>query len=164
MTPKRPYILRALYEWLIDNELTPHIVVDAEWPYIQVPQQYVQDGQIVLNIAPGALQGLQMGNEEVRFFARFQGKEQRVLIPMGALLAIYAKENGAGTIFEPEEAYLLEIQDEHQGENGIALATTDSSADSSTDSNNNANADKDDSDESSSKTSKKKSPSLRIVK
>ena len=160
MTPKRPYILRALYEWLIDNELTPHIVVDAEWPYIQVPQQYVQDGQIVLNIAPGALQGLQMGNEEVRFFARFQGKEQRVLIPMGALLAIYAKENGAGTIFEPEEAYLLEIQDEHQGENGIALATTDSSADS----NNNANADKDDSDESSSKTSKKKSPSLRIVK
>ena len=163
MTPKRPYILRALYEWLIDNELTPHIVVDAEWPYIQVPQQYVQDGQIVLNIAPGALQGLQMGNEEVRFFARFQGKEQRVLIPMGALLAIYAKENGAGTIFEPEEAYLLEIQDEQQGENGIALATTDSSADSSTDSSKKANADQDDSDESSSKTSKK-SPSLRIVK
>ena len=163
MTPKRPYILRALYEWLIDNELTPHIVVDAEWPYIQVPQQYVQDGQIVLNIAPGALQGLQMGNEEVRFFARFQGKEQRVLIPMGALLAIYAKEDGAGTIFEPEEAYLLEIQDEHQGENGIALATTDSSADSSTDSSKKANADQDDSDESSSKTSKK-SPSLRIVK
>lgn len=167
MTPKRPYILRALYEWLIDNELTPHIVVDAEWPYIQVPQQYVQDGQIVLNIAPGALQGLQMGNEDVRFFARFQGKEQRVLIPMGALLAIYAKENGAGTIFEPEEAYLLEIQDEQQAESGIALATTDSSADSNTDSstdlNNNANADQDDSDESSSKTSKK-SPSLRIVK
>lgn len=163
MTPKRPYILRALYEWLIDNELTPHIVVDAEWPYIQVPQQYVQDGQIVLNIAPGALQGLQMGNEDVRFFARFQGKEQRVLIPMGALLAIYAKENGAGTIFEPEEAYLLEIQDEQQAESGIALATTDSSADSNTDSNNNANAVQDDSDESSSKTSKK-SPSLRIVK
>lgn len=157
MTPKRPYILRALYEWLIDNELTPHIVVDAEWPYIQVPQQYVQDGQIVLNIAPGALQGLQMGNEEIRFFARFQGKEQRVLIPMGALLAIYAKENGAGTIFEPEEAYLLEIQDEQQGESGIALATTDSS--------DNANADQDDSNDSSSKTSKKKkSPSLRIVK
>ncbi|MCH8492784.1 MAG: ClpXP protease specificity-enhancing factor [Idiomarina sp.] len=157
MTPKRPYILRALYEWLIDNELTPHIVVDAEWPYIQVPQQYVQDGQIVLNIAPGALQGLQMGNEEIRFFARFQGKEQRVLIPMGALLAIYAKENGAGTIFEPEEAYLLEIQDEQQGESGIALATTDSS--------DNANADQDDSNDSTSKTSKKKkSPSLRIVK
>jgi stringent starvation protein B len=156
MTPKRPYILRALYEWLIDNELTPHIVVDAEWPYIQVPQQYVQDGQIVLNIAPGALQGLQMGNEDIRFFARFQGKEQRVLIPMGALLAIYAKENGAGTIFEPEEAYLLEIQDEQEGESGIALATSDSR--------DNANADQDDRKDSSSKTSNKKSPSLRIVK
>lgn len=168
MTPKRPYILRALYEWLIDNELTPHIVVDAEWPYIQVPQQYVQDGQIVLNIAPSALQGLQMGNEEIRFFARFQGKEQRVLIPMGALLAIYAKENGAGTIFEPEEAYLLEIQDEQQGASGIALATTDSSSDSSTDSSpdssKNTHAAQDDSNDSSSRTAKKKSPSLRIVK
>lgn len=157
MTSKRPYILRALYEWLIDNELTPHIVVDAEWPHIEVPQQYVQDGQIVLNIAASALQGLQMNNEEIRFFARFQGKEQRVLIPMGALLAIYAKENGAGTIFEPEEAYLLEIQDEQEGESGITLIATEASDNGTT-------TDTDERDDNASKEPKKTVPKKTVPK
>src|SRR5690554_6548158 len=110
MTPKRPYILRALYEWLVDNELTPHLVVDAEWPHTYVPRQYVQDGQIVLNVAPSAVQALQMNNDAVQFFARFNGVEQKVVIPLGTLLALYARENGAGTIFEPEEAYIAESQ------------------------------------------------------
>lgn len=108
MTPRRPYLLRALYEWLIDNELTPHLVVDAEFPGTQIPREYVQDGQIVLNIAPGAVQSLRMENNQVQFHARFNGQDQRVYLPMGSLLAIYARENGAGTIFEPEQGLLLE--------------------------------------------------------
>ncbi|RUO33470.1 ClpXP protease specificity-enhancing factor [Aliidiomarina sanyensis] len=108
MTPRRPYILRALYDWLLDNDLTPHLVVDAEFPGTEIPRQYVQDGQIVLNIAPGAVHGLQLENDQVSFRARFGGQDQRVILPMGSLLAIYSRENGAGTIFEPEQGLLLE--------------------------------------------------------
>ncbi|EGN74856.1 stringent starvation protein B [Idiomarina sp. A28L] len=112
MTPKRPYILRALYEWLVENDLTPHLVVDAEYPYVEVPQQFVQDGQIVLNVLPGAIQGLIMGNEQVSFRTRFNGQDQKIVLPIGSILAIYARENGAGTIFEPEDALLSEVEGE----------------------------------------------------
>lgn len=107
MTPKRPYILRAFYEWMLENDLTPHLVVDANLPGVQVPLEYVQNGQIILNIAPQAVGQLELGNDAIRFNARFAGKPQVVIVPMMAAHAIYAQENGNGTLFEPEEGYEL---------------------------------------------------------
>ncbi|NMD53458.1 ClpXP protease specificity-enhancing factor [Shewanella sp. DNRA4] len=112
LTPNRPYLLRAYYDWLMDNQLTPHVVVDAFVKGTQVPQQYVKDGQIVLNIAAGAVGNLQIGNEFVEFNARFGGVPQQVLLPMASIVAIYARENGAGTVFDIEDAYLVEDEAE----------------------------------------------------
>lgn len=106
MTPRRPYMLRAFYEWLSDNELTPHIVVDAMLPGVRVPQEFIEDGQIVLNIAARAVGQLELGNEAITFHARFGGRPHSVIVPLYAVQAIYARENGAGTMFDPEEAYL----------------------------------------------------------
>ncbi|CAI0870411.1 Stringent starvation protein B [Serratia fonticola] len=105
MTPRRPYLLRAFYDWLLDNQLTPHLVVDVMRPDVQVPMEFARDGQIVLNIAPRAVGNLQLGDDEVTFNARFGGVPRQVLVPMAAVLAIYARENGAGTLFEPEAKY-----------------------------------------------------------
>ncbi|WCE29278.1 ClpXP protease specificity-enhancing factor [Vibrio sp. SCSIO 43137] len=114
MTPRRPYMLRAFYEWLVDNELTPHLVVDADLPGVRVPEQFVQDGQIILNVAPRAVGNLEMGNEAVTFSARFGGKPHSVIVPLYAVQAIYARENGAGTMFEPEEAYMVDYEEQDQ--------------------------------------------------
>ena len=124
MTPNRPYLLRAFNQWIVDNELTPHIVVDANLPHVQVPQQSIQDGQIVLNINPSAVQGLVMDDEQVSFSARFGGVPFQVYVPMYAISAIYARENGAGTMFPPEE-YDLDFMNEDATE-----APTDESGDS----------------------------------
>lgn len=105
LTPRRPYLLRAFYEWLLDNQLTPHLVVDVTLPDVRVPMEYARDGQIVLNIAPRAVGNLDLSNDEVRFSARFGGVPRQVSVPLAAVLAIYARENGAGTMFEPESAY-----------------------------------------------------------
>lgn len=105
LTPRRPYLLRAFYEWLLDNQLTPHLVVDVTLQDVQVPMEYARDGQIVLNIAPRAVGKLELANDEVRFNARFGGVPRQVSVPLAAVLAIYARENGAGTMFEPEAAY-----------------------------------------------------------
>lgn len=105
LTPRRPYLLRAFYEWLLDNQLTPHLVVDVTLPGVYVPMEYARDGQIVLNIAPRAVGNLELSNDEVRFNARFGGVPLQVSVPLAAVLAIYARENGAGTMFEPEAAY-----------------------------------------------------------
>ncbi|PSW56481.1 ClpXP protease specificity-enhancing factor [Photobacterium leiognathi] len=105
MTPRRPYLLRAFYDWLVDNDLTPHLVVDATLPGVKVPMEFVSDGQIILNIAPRAVGNLELGNEAVSFNARFSGRPHSVIVPMYAVLAIYARENGAGTMFEPEPSY-----------------------------------------------------------
>ncbi|BBS38931.1 stringent starvation protein B [Enterobacter cloacae] len=105
LSPRRPYLLRAFYEWLLDNQLTPHLVVDVTLPGVQVPMEYARDGQIVLNIAPRAVGNLELANDEVRFNARFGGVPRQVSVPLAAVLAIYARENGAGTMFEPEAAY-----------------------------------------------------------
>ncbi len=103
--PTRPYMLRAFYEWMQDNELTPHLLVNADWPGVQVPRQFVEDGSIVLNIAAQAVGNLELGNDEIRFNARFSGQPMAVRIPLGAVNAIYARENGAGTAFVEEPAY-----------------------------------------------------------
>lgn len=102
MTSNKPYLLRAFYEWILDNHLTPYVVVNAEDPGVQVPQQYVDAGKIVLNVAPSAVQGLIINNEVVQFNARFAGIPMHVYAPIHAVTAIYAKENGQGMIF-PEE-------------------------------------------------------------
>lgn len=104
-TPKRPYLLRAYYDWSLDNNFTPYLVVDATYYGVDVPQEYVKDGQIVLNLSPNAVGNLALGNETVEFSARFQGIPRALYIPMGAVLAIYARENGDGVMFEPESIY-----------------------------------------------------------
>ena len=93
MTPSRPYLVRAMYEWLVDNNATPYIVIDAMNTYSRVPQQHVKDGKIVLNVAPHAVKDLLIGNEGLSFSARFGGLPTNVSAPMVAILAIYAREN-----------------------------------------------------------------------
>lgn len=102
MTSSRPYLLRALYEWIVDNDHIPYIVVDARMPGVVVPPEHVKDGQITLNIAPHAVQGLSLGNAEVRFSARFGGRAFTVRAPVQAVLAIYDRETGQGMGFPPE--------------------------------------------------------------
>jgi len=105
MTPSRPYLLRALYEWIVDNDCTPHLVARAEGPELKVPTQYIKDGQIVLNIAPGAVAGLVIGNDSIAFSARFGGRSFQIHLPMRAVIGIYARENGQGMVFETPDDY-----------------------------------------------------------
>lgn len=103
MTSSRPYLLRAIYEWLIDNRLTPYIMVDALLPHVEVPERFVEDGKIVLNIEPQAVMRLQLGNEALEFDARFSGISQHIYVPIRAVKAIYAFENGRGMVFSEED-------------------------------------------------------------
>jgi len=96
MTSHRPYLLRALYEWIADNGMTPHILVDAQHPGVRVPPHTVKDGRVVLNIADRAVAKLELDNEAVRFTARFGGVSHPVNVPVSAVLAIYARETGQG--------------------------------------------------------------------
>ena len=102
MTPSRPYLLRGIYDWLIDNEQTPYLLVDAEAKDVVVPGEHVQDGKIILNISLSATRDLELTNEGVSFNARFGGKAMKVNVPITAALALYSKENGRGMMF-PEE-------------------------------------------------------------
>ena len=102
MTPSRPYLLRALNEWILDNELTPFIVVDASLPGVDVPRDFVSNGQIVLNISPGAVRSLLIDDETLEFTARFGGVPRLVSVPIVAIVAVYAKENGQGMVFGSE--------------------------------------------------------------
>ena len=104
MTSHRPYLLRALYEWIADNGLTPHLLVDATRPGVRVPTHAVKDGRIVLNIAERAVAHLQMDNDDVRFSARFGGVSHAVIVPIDAVLAVYARENGQGMELPPDIA------------------------------------------------------------
>lgn len=102
MTPSRPYLLRALNEWILDNQCTPYVLVDAAIHTVQVPQEYVNNGQIVLNITPSAVQSLLIDDAGLSFNARFGGVSMDVYVPMVAILAIYARENGQGMVFGTE--------------------------------------------------------------
>jgi stringent starvation protein B len=103
MTPNRPYLIRALYEWILDNQMTPHLLVDATKPDAVLPAQFIQDGKIVLNISPSAVRGLVLGNERISFNARFGGVAMDVAVPAEAVMGIYARENGRGMLFPDEE-------------------------------------------------------------
>ncbi|MDY6457787.1 ClpXP protease specificity-enhancing factor [Acinetobacter faecalis] len=103
VTPTRPYLTRAIYEWICDNNLTPHLLVDATQPNTLVPEQFIQDGQIVLNTAPHAVHALNMSNDAISFSARFGGVSRDLYIPFQALIGIYARENGQGLFFDASE-------------------------------------------------------------
>ena len=96
MTRSRPYLVRAIHEWILDNDMTPHLLVDIEGEGVEVPAQQGQNGKIVLNISPQAVEGLMLGNDAIGFRARFGGISTDVYVPVEAVLAIYAKENGRG--------------------------------------------------------------------
>ena len=104
MTSNRPYLLRALYEWIADNGLTPHILVDAEVDGVNVPDHVIQKGKVVLNIADGATEQLVLDNEIIGFKARFSGNPYQIVIPMSAVVAIYARENGQGMMFATDDS------------------------------------------------------------
>lgn len=103
MTSNRPYLLRALYEWIADNGLTPHILVEAGADGVDVPDQAVQKGKVILNIDKLAVRELDLGNAWLTFKARFSGSEYEVTVPIEAVLAIYAKENGQGMMFSMDD-------------------------------------------------------------
>ena len=110
MNSSRPYLVRALYEWIVDNDCTPHLLVKSDYPKVQVPQGFASDGQIVLNVSPSAVRNLHMDNEAVSFDGRFGGVPHTLYVPSAAILGIYARENGQGMMFDLEEAF--EVGDE----------------------------------------------------
>ena len=103
MTSSKPYLIRGLYDWIVDNDLTPYLLVNAEARGVQVPQQHVVEGRIVLNISPKASRGLLLENDRIVFTTRFSGQATQIFVTPGSVLAIYAKENGRGMEFEEEE-------------------------------------------------------------
>ncbi|KIP89673.1 MULTISPECIES: ClpXP protease specificity-enhancing factor [Pseudomonas] len=116
MNSSRPYLIRALYEWIVDNDCTPHLLVNAEYPGVKVPPGFVSDGQIVLNVSPTAVRELAMKNDAVSFEGRFGGVAHSLFVPAPAVLAIYARENGQGMVFDLEppvtQAEVEDVQDE----------------------------------------------------
>lgn len=102
MTSNKPYFIRAIYDWIVDNDLTPYLLVNAEYPGVEIPLEHVVDGRIVLNISPKACRGLHMENDRIVFTARFSGQTIQIFVSPGAVIAIYAQENGRGMEFGPE--------------------------------------------------------------
>ncbi len=103
MTSSRPYLIRAIYEWITDNDMTPYLLVNANMTGVNVPQQYVENGKIVLNIAAGAVGSLSLGSDYIEFNARFGGVPTELVIPVPAVMAIYARENGQGMMFNEND-------------------------------------------------------------
>jgi stringent starvation protein B len=99
----KPYLIRAIYEWCLDCGLTPHLAVQVD-DYTQVPMNYVNDGNIVLNVSADAVRDLQLGNEEITCGGRFGGVPHQLIIPIGAVVGIFAKETGQGLVFQSQEA------------------------------------------------------------
>jgi stringent starvation protein B len=118
MNSSRPYLIRALYEWIVDNECTPHLLVNAEYPGVQVPPGFASDGQIVLNASPSAVRQLHMDNQAVSFEGRFGGVAHSLYLPVPAILAIYARENGQGMVFEAEAPAPLAEDHQEPEDNG----------------------------------------------
>ncbi|WP_416426847.1 ClpXP protease specificity-enhancing factor [Pseudomonas sp. App30] len=102
MNSSRPYLVRALYEWIVDNDCTPHMLVNSEHRSVQVPKGFASDGQIVLNVSPSAVRHLHMDNDAVSFEGRFGGVAHTLYVPIGAILGVYARENGQGMVFDLE--------------------------------------------------------------
>ena len=103
MSSSRPYLTRALYEWIVGNDCTPYILANAMAEGVLVPEPYIKDGQIVLNISPSAIVGLELSDEAVQFNGRFGGVPVDIYVPMHAVMGIYARENGQGMVFDMED-------------------------------------------------------------
>ena len=103
MTSQKPYLIRAVYEWLIDNGATPYLLVDTSFEGVIVPEAFINDSKIILNIAPDAVQHYEVDNENIHFSARFSGKRMELFIPIEAVLSIYGKENNQGMFFSEEQ-------------------------------------------------------------
>jgi len=103
MTTTRPYLIRAFYEWIVDNHCTPYIAVDATLPHTEVPKEYVDNGKIILNVSMTAVRNLELHNDYIAFSAQFGGRSRDIYVPIIAVIAIYAKENGKGMVFTEEE-------------------------------------------------------------
>ena len=103
--PKRPYLLRALYDWIVDSELTPYLLVTVDSAEVQVPTDYVDDGKIVLNVSPMAVKDLLIDESQVSFSGRFGGRPFPVVVPMTKVVAVYAKETGEGMMFDDQDEY-----------------------------------------------------------
>ncbi|MDX1353139.1 MAG: ClpXP protease specificity-enhancing factor [Thiomicrorhabdus sp.] len=151
MISNRPYLIRAIYDWIVDNQWTPHFQIDANYPGTNVPNEYVQDGVIVLNVHPSAVFALSFDNELFSFKARFQGVERSIYFPPEAVLACFARENGQGMPFPPEP-YPEGYEEQDETEKQPTLTTVESAEKSET------------SVEKKSKNATKKKPSLSIVK
>ncbi|MGM8850304.1 ClpXP protease specificity-enhancing factor [Salinicola halophyticus] len=164
MLTSRPYLARALYEWLLDNEQTPYVVVDAGKPDVRVPQQFVQNGQIVLNIAPAAVRDLSIDNAAVTFGARFSGQPMQVVVPMDALIAIYARENGVGMVFGQEPVMPSFASEEDAALEDEGRPTLESVESRTEEEATKPSESVDETDEDSSNRPGKGKPSLRIVK
>lgn len=103
MTSNRSYLLRAFYDWIVDNHLTPYLVLDAELPHVEVPKQCIKNGKITLNISPNATLNLKINTQAIEFEASFNGQTMLIYAPIQAVLAIYSRENGQGMVFTEEE-------------------------------------------------------------
>lgn len=132
MKPIRPYLYHAYYQWIIDSDNTPYLLVDTAYPDVDVPQEFVREGKIILNIAPRSIGNYQVNDEVICFSARFQGMIREIYIPFGAVEALYAQETGDGVMFQPEAFYTVEqyqerlskAQAEHKAEiNQVSKAT-----------------------------------------
>lgn len=154
MISNRPYLIRAIYDWIIDNEWTPHLQIDANYPGANVPQEFVQDGVIVLNASPSAVVGLSLDNNLFSFKARFGGVERSIYFPPEAVLACFARENGHGMPFPPEPYPEGFEEQAEEVEDKPTLTSVKSTAESS----------KESPKDSKTKKSDKKKPSLSIVK
>ena len=106
MSSSQPYLVRGIYDWIIDNGMTPYLLVNAENDYAMIPRDFVEDGKIVFNINPSAITDLQLGNDYIMFNARFSGKAMEVSVPIVSVLAIYARENGQGMMFDENTSNL----------------------------------------------------------
>lgn len=114
MTPTTPYLIRAIFDWVVDNDMTPHVLVAAHSEGVQVPTQYAENGVIILNVSPTAVRDLELGNDAIEFKARFAGTPYSISVPIAAVKAIYARENGQGIVLsehkEPGEVGTAEPQ------------------------------------------------------
>lgn len=105
MKPLRPYLYHAYYNWIIDNDNTPYLLVNAEYPHVDVPQEFVREGKIILNVAPRSIGQYVVNDDFISFNARFQGMLRDIYLPFGSIEAIYAQESGDGVMFQEEECY-----------------------------------------------------------
>lgn len=118
VSSSRPYLLRAMYDWLIDNDLTPFIMIDTEEPGVDVPEDCIDDSHIVLNVASRAIRDLDIGLNQVTFKARFGGKPYTIVLPIQSIMAIYASENGRGMVFDDDDHYIDDGDGGQSGDRG----------------------------------------------